>query len=137
MTARGAARHPVVLLVNDDVDTLDMYQVGLTVYGFDVVTARASADALQKCGSVAPDLVVADVPLTGTRGWRLIERLKSAPPSGAVPVVVLTGDADPAIQSRAYQLGCAAVLLKPCAPDELAAVARQLLQGRTATHARE
>ncbi len=132
MVTPRTPRRPHVLLVNDDADVLDMYQVGLTLYGFEASTAAPTSDALQERRRIAPDLVVADVPLLAAGAWDLVAQLKGQPPDQPVPVVLLTGDPDPAIQGRAYQLGCAAVLLKPCAPDELAAVARQLLAIRPA-----
>ena len=45
----------------------------------------------------------------------------------AIPVVLLTGYSSPDIDRLARELGCAAVLTKPCVPDDLAIVLRRVL----------
>jgi CheY-like chemotaxis protein len=135
-THRRTAPDPIVLLVNDDVDALEMYRVGLLLYGFHTVVAVASADAVEQRRHLTPDLIVADVSLSQRDGWRLLADLKGDSAERSAPVVLLTSTADTSTQSRAYQLGCAAVLLKPCPPDELAAIARQLLDTSPTIHTR-
>ena len=41
-------------------------------------------------------------------------------------MIILTGRVDPAVFIHAQQAGCAAVLIKPCLPQELARVLNQL-----------
>jgi DNA-binding response OmpR family regulator len=136
-TDRGTAPDPIVLLVNDDVDVLEMYRVGLLLYGFHAVVAVASADAVEQRRHLTPDLIVADLSLSQRDGWRLLADLKGESVGRSAPIVLLTSTADAVMQSRAYELGCAAVLLKPCPPDELAVIARQLLDTSPAIHTRK
>ena len=44
-------------------------------------------------------------------------------------MVLLTGYSSPDIDRQAQELGCAAVLTKPCTPDDLATVLRRVLSG--------
>ena len=97
-------RAPVVLLVDDDADALEMYTIGLRACGFDVLSA-ADADQAMTLASVRdPDIVVTDAHLDGRCG------------------VDLTGDLalGEARRPRPYD----SFLAKPCTPQRLA---RELL----------
>lgn len=61
------------------------------------------------------DVVVLEVALPGASGIDLLERLVPA-----VPAVVLTWLASPAVVARALEAGARTVLTKPCPADDLA-----------------
>jgi two-component system, cell cycle response regulator DivK len=112
-----------VLLVDESIDTLEMYKIGLAMAGFRALVACDAATALQKLHHERPVAVVTDVELGPLRdGWHLIEEIRNDPATRQIPVVVLTGRLDPAIQVDAYRAGCAAFVRKPLLPDELARV---------------
>jgi CheY-like chemotaxis protein len=124
-----APRRPVVFFIDDDLDALEMYQIGLSHDGFLPVVTRDALSAASQADAIRPDVVVTGMHLRGASGLSVLEALK-ANGNGAVseiPVVLLTGYSDPKIDRRAYELGCAAVLMKPCPPDELAQVLRKVL----------
>jgi CheY-like chemotaxis protein len=123
-------RRPVVLLIDDDADTLEMYDAGLRVDGFNPVLTRDAASAALQSTAVRPDVIVTDLQLFGTSGWRVLESLQAETGGPSIPVVLLTGRVDPAIDRRARALGCAAVLTKPCLPGNLAKVLRDVLGRR-------
>jgi CheY-like chemotaxis protein len=58
----------------------------------------------------------------------LIRLLRADRSTRDIPVVVLAGRTDPWIGRRAAELGCAALLVKPCLPDTLAQAIRESLQ---------
>jgi CheY-like chemotaxis protein len=119
---------PAVLLVDDNVDTVEMYAVGLACAGYRPLTASDAWGALDRLKHERPDVVVMDLHLVGDReGWDLIEEIRVEPSSRGIPVLLLTGNTDPSITSKAKRLGCAAVLIKPCLPDELAEAVKQVL----------
>jgi DNA-binding response OmpR family regulator len=129
MAANGASAHPShdpsrpVLLVDDSADTLEMYKIGLAIAGFRALVASDVSTALQELEKERPVAVVTDLELGCARdGWQLIEEIRNDPATRQVPVVILTGRLDPVIQVNAHRAGCAALVLKPCLPDELARV---------------
>jgi two-component system response regulator GlrR len=121
------SRRPVILLVDDDADTLEMYEIGLAGDGFAPVGIRDGASVALQVEALRPDAVVTDLQLQGTTGWSVMEAIKGLAAARPIPVVLLTGHASADIDERAQSLGCAAVLTKPCPPDELAVVLRRLL----------
>ena len=117
-----------VLLVDDSADTLEMYALGLAFAGFNALTASDYDSALGQIRTERPAAVVTDLQLVGARGgWELIEEIKRDPSTRQIPVVVLTGRIHPSIPANAQRVGCVAVLTKPCLPQELATVLRQLV----------
>ena len=116
----------MILLVDDDADTLEMYEVGLAAGGFNAIGTRDGTSVAQQVDTVRPDAIVTDLQLQGTTGWGVIESLKQNAVGPPIPVVLLTGYSNPEIDRHAQQLGCAAVLTKPCMPDDLAVVLRRV-----------
>jgi CheY-like chemotaxis protein len=124
-------RH-TILIVDDSIDILDMYAVGLSQAGYRALTATSAEDAVLTLKIDPVSAVVTDLHLRGTGGWALIAALKADPLTRSVPIVVLTGWPDASVAATARAVGCATVLTKPCLPDELADVLRQLLSATTA-----
>ena len=122
------SRQQTVLLVDDSADTLEMYALGLSFAGYRPLTASDATAALGQLRKEHPAAVVTDLQLVGgSAGWDLIEAIKKDPAMRQIPVVVLTGRNDPAIRANAARVGCAAVVTKPCLPDELAHVLERVL----------
>jgi CheY-like chemotaxis protein len=111
-----------VLLVEDDRDTREMYQLSLEHEGFSVTTVKDGAAALQAARRKRPDVVVTDLTLPRLNGHDLCRQLRADPSTRDLALVLLTGHAlvdDGSTFDR--------VLLKPCLPDALAAVIRELV----------
>ena len=126
LSSSGASR-PVILLIDDDADTLEMYEIGLSDAGFFPVGTRDAASVGLQVDAVNPDVVVTDLQLRGTTGWNVMRSLKTHARAKTIPVVLLTGYSSEEIDQQAHALGCAAVLTKPCTPDELGVVLRRVL----------
>ena len=119
---------PSILLVDDSADTVEMYALGLTYAGYRPLTALDASSARERLKHEHPDVVVTDLHLVGGHGgWELIEELKHDHSTRAIPVIVLTGHIDASIAATAQRVGCAAVLTKPCLPDELVQVVERVL----------
>ena len=127
MRPNSPSNRPIVLLVDDDADTLEMYELGLSGAGFLTVGTRDGMSVGLQVDAVHPDVVVTDLHLRGTTGWNVMQFLKTRDGAKAIPVVLLTGHSSDEIDQQAQDLGCAAVLTKPCTPDELGVVLRRVL----------
>jgi len=113
---------PVVLVVDDDQDTRDLYELALPLEGLPTVVAGNAEQAAESIAALAPDIIVTDLSLPGPAdGYELIRQQRGR------PVIVLTGWSDSEHLARARAAGCTVVVVKPCAPDDLAAIIRSLL----------
>ncbi|HYD42223.1 MAG TPA: response regulator [Anaeromyxobacter sp.] len=114
-----------VLLVDDDVDTLETLEEVLTFEGIaDVRPARTlgEADQLLATGFV-PSAVVLDLALAGERGEVLLARLRADPVLARVPVIAVSGD-HRALASIGPSV--ARTLLKPARPSDLVEALREV-----------
>ena len=120
---------PSVLLVEDDQEGRRLHTKWLTEAGFRVEQAHNGLQALDRAFGSQPDVVVTDLDIPGIDGFELTRRLKQDPRTCDIPVLAITGYApfasDPV---RALRAGCAAVLPKPCSPDDLETAIRSLLE---------
>src|SRR3954470_15601610 len=111
------------LVVDDYDDAREMYAEYLAYKGFEVVQAQNGLQAVALAESLLPDLIVLDLALPDIDGIEVTRRLKILPATASIPIVMLTANAQATMLAEARKAGCAAVLLKPCTPDELHEVA--------------
>jgi CheY-like chemotaxis protein len=130
---RNAASRPLVLVVDDHDDTRELYVQSLVCFGFEAIDAADCEQAYRRAWDSHPDIVVTDLTLRGAEAWQLIQDLKREPRTRDIPVVLLTGHAEPSFRERAEHEGCAGFFVKPCLPDELATELRHVLD-RTIVH---
>jgi CheY-like chemotaxis protein len=113
---------PLVLVVEDDADARDMYEVLLTGSGFRVAVASTGLEGIDKARQLRPQLILMDLSLPAVDGWQASVRLKGDAATRDLPIVALTGDPlDDPERRKVF----AATLLKPCLPDELVAEVRR------------
>jgi CheY-like chemotaxis protein len=124
----------MILFVDDDSDTREMYFAALSFLGCSVITAPGASQALDHARWRHPDVIVTDLVFPDGDGWGLIRSFKDDPRISTIPIIVLTGHSTPADPARARSAGCAAYLLKPCLPEELLATVRRVLQFNGAQH---
>jgi signal transduction histidine kinase/CheY-like chemotaxis protein len=92
LTARSesSAELAPVLVVEDDRQTLFLYEKYLQGSGFRVVPARTIDDARRLLRSVRPSAIVLDIMLEGETTWRFLGEVKSDPQTRDIPVLVVT-----------------------------------------------
>jgi DNA-binding response OmpR family regulator/GAF domain-containing protein len=125
MAQSEAAR---ALIVDDDARVRSFLCAALETAGFRVTPTGSGEEALRLVAS-KPDLVILDVELPDISGREVCRRIKAAPETSAVPVLMLSGVyTDPVERSQAIEDGSDAYLTKPVTPRELLASARALLR---------
>ncbi len=126
-------RHKI-LLVEDDPAIAQMIVFTLETAGFSVVVAETASVALQQIADNQPDLMLLDWMLPTTSGIQLAKRLRKAPLTADIPLILLTARAaeDDKIQGLE---ACDDYITKPFSPRELVARIKALLrrQGQATT----
>lgn len=125
MAARTASA--LILLVDDEPDQVDMYQLALEFAGYDVTAAYTGADAIARARDRQPQAIVLDLRLPDMTGWNVCETLKADSQTEHIPIIILTAAASDALPKQAARSGCAMYLLKPCFPEELTRTVREVL----------
>ena len=71
-------------------------------------------------------VVLLDLKMPRVDGFEVLRRLKEAPQTAAVPVIVLTTTDDPREIERCYELGCNVYITKPVEYDAFIEAVRRL-----------
>jgi two-component system response regulator MprA len=117
---------PSVLVVDDDRPILRMLERVLGADGYRVTTAADGGAALASVERSAPDAIVLDVAMPGMDGLAVARRLRAK--GLATPILLLTARDGVADRVAGLDAGADDYLVKPFAPEELAARLRALLR---------
>jgi signal transduction histidine kinase/ActR/RegA family two-component response regulator len=112
-----------VLVVDDEVDTLDLVKTVLSKRGARVVTAASAAAAMNLISKMKPDVLISDVGMPGTDGYTFMRQVRLLPPErgGNVRAVALTAYAREQDRQRAIDAGFELHLSKPIEVAQLSA----------------
>lgn len=122
---------PLILLVDDFPDGLDMYQEYLTYRGYQVVVARDGEEAIAQARRHRPDLILLDIRMPAMTGTDAMRILRADASFRDVPIIALTAQALETEKVAALAAGFDELIAKPCLPDELAAAVERILARRT------
>ncbi|GEM_PF-2881311 len=121
---------PVLALVDDDADTLDLLERILREDKYKIHHFKCAEDLLEEYSEVQPDVIVMEAVLPGMSGISALTDLKLKSQEGIIPVMILSGKADPRAKILAFRRGAWDYLVKPFDADELAVRVRSLVRTR-------
>jgi len=116
-----------ILAVDDDPQILQIVKINLEHAGYEVRTARNGREALASVQLEHPDLIVMDVAMPEMDGLEALRRLKTDEATSAIPVVMLTANADDEDVMKGWHDGAHAYLNKPFNLKELLTFVRTIL----------
>ena len=122
---------PRVLVVDDDPQVLKLLRLNFELEGYDVVSATDGNDALEAVKIEAPDVVVCDVMMPGVDGLEVVKRLRGAPDTASVPIVLLSAKALRGDAEAGLDAGADEYVTKPFDPTELVDIVAGLLAKRS------
>lgn len=108
----------IVLIVDDAeqcAETLEVALFGLP--GVDVMAAKSAEAALRMMHERRICAFVTDLHLPRMSGFDFIRRIREQPGYAEVPILVISGDSDPATPDRTRALGANAFFSKPYSPS--------------------
>ena len=127
-----ASAPPLVLIVEDHEDTRFMLRTILEMRGgVSVVEAENGELATALAESLHPDLILMDGTLPLLDGFAATRRIRERASGCGVPIVFLSGHAQPAFEAQAFAAGCTDYLVKPFAIGELQRVLERHLSQKT------
>lgn len=108
---QGSTR--TVLIVDDSPASRDVLRQLLQGLRFRTAEADNGDEALAIARTCAPDLIFMDLVMPGIDGFETVRRLRDAPPTRAVPVVMLSAHAIDDARQLSRDHGCNGFLSKP------------------------
>lgn len=99
-----------ILAVEDQTETLFIYEKHLQESRYQLIATRTLAQARQALQQLRPAAIVLDILLDGQNGWTFLRELKSDETTRAIPVLVITVIDN---EKQALALGADGFLIKP------------------------
>ena len=126
-----AARHFLVLVVDDNRDVAESTGTLLEIAGHEVHIAFDGASALKIAAEVRPQLALIDIGLPGMDGYEVARRLRCDPVHSGAWIFALSGYDSEDDRMRSAQAGFDHHFVKPLDPQRLAETLTALAAART------
>jgi CheY-like chemotaxis protein len=122
------SKRGLLLIVDDNPHAALLVEYAVQKEGFEAVKAVNGLEALEKAKARRFDLVILDVLLPGMDGFEVCHRLRSAPETASVPIVMVSAKARDEDRATALRIGADAYLAKPLAMSQLMSTIETLLE---------
>lgn len=117
-----ARERPLVLVTDDHEDTRLLFRTILGFYGCSVIEAADGEQAVLLAENSRPDLILMDSTLPRLDGLGATRRIRALISKRRIPIVFISGRAEPGFRDIALDAGCDEFLLKPLNVDLLRSV---------------
>lgn len=125
-----------VLLVDDDPIVLKLYDKLLREAHYQVTTAINGDEALHKAFQESPDIVILDIMMPRLDGYQVCARLRSAPSTANLPIMILTALEGSTARQKAHEMGADDFLTKGEAVDSMEGRIKMLIKNCILAHTR-
>ena len=113
-----------ILVVEDDVDLLELYEEVLQANAYNVVKATNGLEAISTYKKMLPDLVIMDGNMSEMDGYEAFSKIKKT--DNDARVVIVTGYSESEPKSRkALEQGLIAIISKPVGIDTLLEIVKK------------
>jgi len=101
-----------ILVIDDDEDILEIFNLIFTDEGYNVVSSNTS-ETVRHIHEIAPDLVILDIRIIGSpkNGGEICTEIKEDIKHAHIPILLISGEAD--IKSIAADCGADGFISKP------------------------
>jgi two-component system, OmpR family, alkaline phosphatase synthesis response regulator PhoP len=117
-----------VLIVEDDADIAQLVKLYLEREGFHTNVAKSGAEALKLIKSEHPDLLILDLMLPEIDGIEVCKKIRNAPDTALLPIIMLTAKAEESDTIIGLELGADDYVTKPFSPKALVARVKALFR---------
>lgn len=121
-----------VLIVEDVGDCATTLEIALSALrNVEIRHADSAESALRTLDREPVSVLVTDVHLPVMDGFELVSSIRRDPRHAGVPILVISGDSDPATPGRALKLGANAFFGKPFSPAAVRQKVEELIHGNS------
>lgn len=102
-----------ILVVDDQLESLQMFSLVLRRWGYRTRTAMSGEEALAALEDKEVDLIILDYMMPGMDGFQTFERIRKLPFGQRLPVIMVTAYGNEATRRRAEEMGLDGFFMKP------------------------
>ncbi len=113
------ARKSTIMVVDDEPELVTIVSLMLEKRGFNVRCAYSGQELFAGLEEQKPDLIILDIMMPEMDGLEVLRRLKSAPETSSIPVMMLTARDQPEDILRGYKTGADFYIPKPFTKHQL------------------
>lgn len=123
-SAPSMPRHRITVLLVDDQEMIGeaVRRMLLTEKDIDFHFCDDPTEAIRMADRISPTVILQDLVMPEMDGMRLVRYFRAHPGTREVPLIVLSGEENPAVKAEAFRLGANDYLVK--LPDRLEVIAR-------------
>lgn len=125
-----------VLIIDDDDDTLKLYGLALGRQHYEILEAHSGQEGLEYAFREDPDVVLLDLMMPGMDGYEVCRRLRSAPKTADLPILILTNLSGASARQKAHELGADDFITKGEPLTYLDGRIKMLIKQRILSHTR-
>jgi two-component system, cell cycle response regulator len=119
---------PLILVVDDNPDNLDIISTRLRYRGYEVAVAERGDEAIGMVHEVTPDLILLDIMMPDMDGYEVARRIRADAGIGYIPIIVVTARDSTEDKVTGLDAGADDYLTKPINFPELEARVRSMLR---------
>ena len=94
-----------ILVVDDEVDTLNLTKIVLENEGYEVQTALNHTQAFEKVQKEVPDMILLDIILPGIDGFEICRKLRNSLKIKSVPIIMFSASINEQILKQTQDAG--------------------------------
>lgn len=108
-----------ILVVDDDLKTLELLQVLLTPWGLEIITLNHPGKFWETWEKIQPDMLILDIEMPTMSGIELCKMIRSHDQGREVPILFLTVHSNVEIVNQVFSVGADDFVSKPIIISEL------------------
>lgn len=125
------SKKPKILIAEDDLPILDLYDKKFTSAGYEVIRAVDGGEAYQKATETIPDAIILDIMMPVMNGFEVLKKLKKAAETQEIPVVILSNYGEMPNITEGLMGGAVEYLIKvEHSPDEILEVVADAMNAK-------
>lgn len=118
----------LIAVVDDEPDILELVSLHLKKAGYGIRIFSGAKSFFRFLDDNTPDLVILDLMLPDMDGMEICRRLKTQPPTAAIPIIMLTARGEESDRVLGLEMGADDYVSKPFSPRELVARVKAVLR---------
>ena len=121
-----------VVIVDDDVDTVDIFEEYLELQGFNVLAKGTDGkEAIELYEKYQPDVLCSDIMMPNYDGFYAMENIRKKFPNAKI--ILVTADLTTATKAKIEKSNASAVIFKPYDIDKVVKTIKEVFEGKNST----